>query len=60
MAPRFPKQNRPSAVYPYTFDVNLNQGWANVLRRRATFFKNLAAEDRTLSLQSRNIYSVCK
>jgi len=35
-------------------------GVGKLFSRRATFKKNVAAEGRTLSLQSRKIYSVCK
>jgi len=35
-------------------------GVGKLFAQRATFLKNGAAEGRTLSLQSKKIYSVCK
>ena len=35
-------------------------GVGKIFVRRATFEKNVAAEGRTLSLQNRKVYSLCK
>ena len=35
-------------------------GVGKLFVRRATFEKNVAAEGRTLSLQNRKVYSLCK
>ena len=43
-----------------TYLLNSNTGVGKLSVRRATFEKNVAAEGRTLSLQNRKVYSLCK
>ena len=44
----------------WTADILFRAGVGKLFVRRATFEKNVAAEGRTLSLQNRKVYSLCK